>query len=253
MIKKSVSVCIATYNGEKYIAEQLDSILTQIGSDDEVIIVDDNSNDNTLKVINSIGDSRIKIHQLQENIGHVKAFEVALSIAEKNIIFLSDQDDIWVSDKYQRVLAEFDAKDNPVLVVHGLSTINSVGELILSNWLTFDTSISAGFNLLAKEVIKPSVFGSAAAFRSSLLELMLPFPKLLYAHDHWLVICASMTNSTKFMSGNYVKRRIHENNITPKHGGTLFNKIFNRVIFVGLIFITLIRLKKKGFNFGKQR
>jgi glycosyltransferase involved in cell wall biosynthesis len=241
MSRNSVSVCIATYNGEKYIAEQLESILTQIDIDDEVIIVDDNSYDNTVKIINSIGDSRIKIHQLQENNGHINAFQVALSIAEKNIIFLSDQDDIWVSDKYQRVLSEFDSKDNPVLVVHGLSTINSVGDLILSNWLSFDTHYSSGFKLLSQEFVKPSVFGSATAFKSSLLELMLPFPEELYTHDHWLVICASITGETKFLSGRYVRRRIHDNNLTPKNGVTIFKKVVNRTIFLKLIFTAIFR------------
>ena len=250
MSKNNVSVCMATYNGEKYIAEQLHSILTQINTSDEVIIVDDNSCDNTIKIINSIGDSRIKIIQLKENIGHIKAFEVALSIAEKDIIFLSDQDDIWTPRKYQRVLAEFDSKDNPVLVVHGLSTINSDGELIFSKWLSFETGLSKGLPLLAQEFIKPRVFGSASAFKISLLKLMLPFPKTLYAHDHWLLICASMVSDTKFLNGQYVKRRVHQNNITPTNGLNLFKKIFNRILFIGLIFIILFRLRKGEFNCG---
>jgi glycosyltransferase involved in cell wall biosynthesis len=217
MNKNNVSVCIATYNGEKYIFEQVQSILTQINNEDEVIVVDDASNDQTVKIISSMGDSRIKITQLYKNIGHVKAFEIALSISKNDIIFLSDQDDVWVPGKYQRTLAEFSSKDNPTLIVHGLSTINSCGELVSNRFLLFDTGTQLKFLLLVQEFLKPRVFGSASAFKSCLLKLMLPFPKFVYAHDHWLVICASIVGQTKFLSGQYVKRRIHDNNITPKN------------------------------------
>ena len=129
----SVSVCIATYNGEMFIEEQLVSILSQIDVRDEVIIVDDASTDRTLKLVENLADDRVKIVALEENIGHTKAFERAISFASKDIIFLSDQDDIWFPGKYQRVLEEFSTKESPILVVHSLSLINSVGKEIYVN------------------------------------------------------------------------------------------------------------------------
>ena len=82
----SVSVCMATYNGEQFIEQQLVSILSQIDKRDEVILVDDASTDRTLKLVKDLADDRIKIVALENNVGHVKAFEIAISSASKEII-----------------------------------------------------------------------------------------------------------------------------------------------------------------------
>lgn len=94
-----ISVCMATYNGEEYIKEQLESILCQLGEMDEIIISDDGSTDNTLNIIESYNDSRIKIHINTGKHGFVYNFENALQKAKGEYIFLSDQDDIWLPEK----------------------------------------------------------------------------------------------------------------------------------------------------------
>ena len=106
-----ISVCIATYNGEKYIAEQLNSILSQIGKDDEVLVSDDGSTDGTIAVIKSINDLRIKvlpppiqIQQTSRNewftINKITAnFLNAIKYAKGDTVYLSDQDDVWLPDK----------------------------------------------------------------------------------------------------------------------------------------------------------
>ena len=99
-----ISVCIATYNGEKYIREQLDSILPQLGLDDEVIISDDSSTDNTLKIIEEYNDCRIKIFSNNKFYSPILNFENALKKAQGDFIFLSDQDDIWKSNKVEVVM-----------------------------------------------------------------------------------------------------------------------------------------------------
>ena len=97
------SICIATYNGEKYIHQQLTSILSQINIDDEVIISDDDSTDNTIEIIKSLNDKRIKI--IHGGFHHFKwHFANALQHSKGEYIFLSDQDDIWVEGKYQACL-----------------------------------------------------------------------------------------------------------------------------------------------------
>ena len=93
-----ISVCIATYNGEKYIKEQLLSILPQLGKKDEVIISDDHSTDNTLDIVKGLNDNRIKIVMNNREKGYTSNFENALSYAIGDYIFLSDQDDIWMSN-----------------------------------------------------------------------------------------------------------------------------------------------------------
>ena len=248
MHKSTASVCMATYNGEKFIVAQLHSILEQIGLNDEVIIVDDSSVDGTVHEIEKINDSRVKVIVLQENVGHVRAFEEALRNATNDIIFFADQDDIWCSDKYSKVLEKFKVEIPPCLVVHSLSAINEDSSFLSELWLPLKAARESGIKLLIGELLKPRVFGSAAAFKRSILKIMLPFPKGVYAHDHWLTICAGLTGKSDFMSDNLVYRRIHNNNVTPVNGLSYFFKIHYRLIFAYLVLVGWFRLVLRRYQ-----
>ena len=99
-----ISVCIATYNGERYIAKQLDSILEQLRDDDEVVVSDDSSGDKTLEIIQSYQDKRIKLFPNQKFRSPIFNFENALKQATGSYIFLSDQDDLWGPGKVETAL-----------------------------------------------------------------------------------------------------------------------------------------------------
>ncbi len=232
---------MASYNGESFIVEQIDSILKQIGTDDELIIVDDCSTDKTLSLLKNTNDSRIRLFQTDKNVGHVGAFEMALSRASNDIIFLSDQDDIWKPSKYDLTLQEFQHDAKLAFVVHSLSAADERGNLICDDWLSLTPACKHRSQLLLAELIKPQVFGSASAFRRELLALMLPFPIFVYAHDHWLLICAAINGEYKFLSDHLVLRRIHENNVTPKSGLSITKKVYYRSIFVLLILTGIFR------------
>ena len=112
-----ISVCIATYNGEKYLRKQLDSILNQLEYNDEVIISDDGSSDETLNIISSYNDKRIHVFHNKGEHGVVKNFENGLNHVLGDYIFLCDQDDIWKSNKVQVVLNELkDAKKDVIAI-----------------------------------------------------------------------------------------------------------------------------------------
>tara|TARA_B100000780_G_C21126955_1_gene457742 strand:- start:2470 stop:3270 length:801 start_codon:yes stop_codon:yes gene_type:complete len=242
------SVCIATYNGEKFIAQQLVSILNQLKPNDEIIIVDDASSDRTLNEIRKINDSRIELIVLDINIGHVLAFEKALEKTNNEIIYFSDQDDVWSSQKCIKVLDKFYKENDSCLVVHSLSSINKEGKLISDNWLALPEVNKKGYKFLLSELFQSKIFGSAAAFKSTLLQIILPFPKFVYAHDHWLSICAGLTGNTSFMSENLVDRRIHDNNVTPRDGLNFFFKIKYRLIFIYLIIVACLRIFQRGYK-----
>jgi glycosyltransferase involved in cell wall biosynthesis len=247
-----VSVCLASYNGGKFIEKQLSSILSQINALDEVILVDDASKDNTLQIVKNITDSRIKIVPLKYNVGHVKAFEKAIALASNEIIFLSDQDDIWFPGKYQRILEEFNVDESTVLVVHSFASINEFGEDIAHDWLSQRAAKVSGLSFLFRELLKPSVFGSASAFKSSLREIMLPFPDYVYAHDHWLTVCASIAGNSKFIVDNLVYRRIHLYNLTPKNGLRYSKKLYVRLLFLRMIFSMFYRLTSNAYKNSKR-
>src|SRR5690554_2119128 len=111
-----ISVCMATYNGGRYIEEQLNSILSQLGPDDEVIICDDCSTDNTVEKATAIGDSRIKIFRNEKNLGYIRNFEKSVVLANGDYIFLSDQDDIWPSGRIALMLSAMKSASKSVVV-----------------------------------------------------------------------------------------------------------------------------------------
>jgi len=241
---------MATFNGEKFIDAQLLSILHQIGVNDEVIIIDC-SNDSTVQKIKQIDDCRVRLIVMPETVGHVRAFEEALENAVNEIIFFSDQDDIWSDDKYIKVLTRFSKEKSPCLVVHSLSTMNENGDLISDQWLSLPETSIGGFKFLLRELLKPRVFGSAAALKRNVLKIMLPFPKGVYAHDHWLTICAGITGHSDFIKDILVYRRVHNNNLTLVGGLNYYLKICYRLFFTYLVFVAYFRIFFWSYKDGK--
>ena len=96
---------MATFNGERFLQEQIGSILAQLDPNDEVVVVDDASQDATVDVIEQIGDARVKVVRHADNRGYVPTFEEALSLARGQYIFLSDQDDIWTPGRVELMIA----------------------------------------------------------------------------------------------------------------------------------------------------
>ena len=122
-MRPKVSVAMATYNGEKYIKEQIQSILDNLMQDDELIISDDGSNDKTLDIISAFNDDRIKVINGPKN-GIKQNFSNAIEKTTGDIIFLSDQDDIWMKDKVKKVLEQFEKKSDVTLIVHNAKIVN---------------------------------------------------------------------------------------------------------------------------------
>lgn len=223
------SVCIATYNGEEYIVEQLQSILEQLKEDDEVIVSDDGSTDHTLNVVTSIGDKRIKIihnhcHGVQGN------FENALRHSIGDIIFLSDQDDVWLPGKYERCIEELKRVDlvctNSMITDEKLNIVN----------IDFFSLYHSGVGVL-KNVLTNTYYGSCMAFRHSLLDYALPFPATKeIGHDIWLGLVAEMTGKVRFIGTPYLLYRRHIGTSTNTTGlwkrsnRPLWKKIWSRVV-----------------------
>lgn len=238
-----VSVCMASYNGERYIREQLHSILDQIGKDDEVIIVDDASTDETVKIIESIADPRIKLVTQNNNLGHVKSFESSISLASNEIIILSDQDDIWHPGKYQLTLEEFKKQNSLMLLVHSLSSIDEDGHIISREWISLPAVSLSGIKFIFFEIFNPRVWGSASAFRNDILDIFLPFPKYVYKHEDWLIICAALKGNSQLKKDSHVFHRLHDQNVTSKNKINLnyLKKIYIRLLYVPMICVAFYR------------
>lgn len=216
-----VSVCLATYNGEKYIKTQLLSILAQIGNGDEIIISDDGSSDKTINIINQICDPRIKIFYNQ-NHGLVHNFENALYHVKGDYIFLSDQDDEWMPNKVEVCLAYLQDYD---CVVSDSYICDDNGEIIKDSFFSLNkTRRGKYYNLL----IKSGYIGCCMAFRSVILPRVLPFPDDIPLHDMWIGNLASFKFRLTWSPNKLVKYRRHGNNAScaaEKSNYSLFDKI----------------------------
>lgn len=223
------SVCVTTYNGERYIEQQLRSILEQIAADDEVIVSDDGSTDNTLKIVDSIGDKRIRIrhssaHYFKDN------FIEAMCEAKGDIIFLSDQDDVWLPGKYERCIKELEEVD---LVCTNSEMTDGELNIIEPNFFSIYHSGPGVF----KNALNNTYYGSCMAFRRSLLKAALPMPSTReIGHDIWLGLVAEMTGKVRFIDTPYLLYRRHEDAKTSTNGllhrskRPLWLKVWSRVV-----------------------
>lgn len=200
--KKRISVCIATYNGEKFIYSQLQSILTQLLETDEVIISDNRSTDNTVKIIESFNDPRIKIIFYNKR-NLVKNFENALLHACGEYIFLSDQDDIWHADKIQIMMNKLKSYD----IV--LSDCIAVDDELHVIWNSFYKINKSGQGLL-KNIIKNSYIGCCMAFNRKILEVSLPFPENTPMHDWWIGLIGEKLGTVSFLNDKLILYRRHK-------------------------------------------
>ena len=202
-----ISVCMASFNGERFIKDQLQSILKQISKDDELIISDDASTDNTVAIIHAINDRRIKCVINEGEHGYTRNFENALRYATGDVIFLSDQDDIWCDNK---VLMMTEAlKDNDLVVSDARVVDGTLKTLHESHFQIF--KVQAGF---VSNFIGTRYIGACMAFNRKLLGLVLPFPSnaKLCPHDYWIAIVAEMYAKVGLVKQPLILYRRHENN-----------------------------------------
>ena len=202
-----VSVCLATYNGQKYIKEQLVSIVSQLSADDEVIVSDDGSTDDTLAIIAGFDDKRIRVVHNQSEHGYTPNFENALKHASGDIVVLSDQDDVWMPNKLSIIkkdLAQADMVVSDAEVVDG--NLNVISE---SLW-----SLSSPYHTFWGNIFRFSYLGCCMAFRRPVLEVALPFPSrhLMATHDNWLFLVGKSCFKVCFEKEPLIKYRRHKQN-----------------------------------------
>ena len=239
-----ISVCLASYNGERYIADQIASILEQLPPDGELIVSDDASTDSTLAVVRSFDDPRIRLFAHERNLNYVGNFERAIAAAMGDIVFLSDQDDEWTPDKIDTVLAAFAEHPDAAMVVHALLDVDEEGTPLphqSSLWKPSDAGRRRGAAFLIRQIVKGQVFGCTTAFRRSLLDTLLPFPPLTYAHDHWLAVAAPMAGPVVLLNERLVRYRHHGANVSPRTSLSLGDQVKARAKLATLAATALIR------------
>ncbi|MCS5716595.1 glycosyltransferase [Herbiconiux sp. CPCC 205763] len=212
------SVCMATYRGSAYVAEQIESIVAQLGPDDELVIVDDCSPDDTVAVIvatiDRLGESRVFLTRTNENVGYVRAFEAAIRRARGRYVFLSDQDDVWTPGRHEAMIAGL---GHSLVVAGNHSILGRAGARLWYPPLRSQQSRNHLANLFAIMIGYRPYFGCAMGFRREAIEGgILPIPTYVReSHDVWIAITGNVRRSIRHLDQVVVERRLHDTNQTP--------------------------------------
>lgn len=205
-----ISVALAAYKGEKYIAKQIESILSQLGGNDELIVSDDYPAGKTRDIVESMAVSDCRIKYIEgEGKGVVRNFENALKACSGDVIFLCDQDDVWMHDKVETVMKEFES--GAELVLH--DALITDAELKTVNPSCFSVH---GANLsFVKNFVKNTFVGCCMAFTKELLAETMPFPDGIAMHDWWIALVALKKKRKTVLVGKpLIKWRRHGENVT---------------------------------------
>ncbi len=204
-----ISIVLATYNGSKYIREQLDSVLSQTYPNIEIIIVDDGSKDETLKIITDYQHNydNISLFPNEQNLGYIKTFEKGMLLAKGEFIALCDQDDFWLPEKIQLL---YDNIEDYLLIYHDSELVDSS---LTSYGINFsDKKRMKSFDSCLVFVTDNCIPGHTTLIRKKLVQLATPFPTTI-PHDHWLAFVASMNGGVKFLNKPLVRYRNHDANV----------------------------------------
>lgn len=227
MDKVRCSIVMATYNGEKYIKEQIDSILSNMNESDELIISDDGSTDTTIEIIKSYQDHRFRLLEGPKK-GVKQNFANGISNAKGEYIFLADQDDIWLNGKIDILLNIFDER-NCSLVIHDCIVTDDNLNTVIDSFFRLRKS----GNGMIKNIIKNSYIGCCMCFKKELVKYILPIPENIEMHDQWIGILAETKGSgSVFVNNKLIQYRRHEKNVSSMKHYKVSRMLMNRINLV---------------------
>jgi Glycosyl transferase family 2 len=228
-MKHKISIALCTYNGAKYLSPQLESYLAQTYPPDELIVCDDRSQDETVSILNGFAERSpfpARIFVNEQNVGSTKNFEKAISRCSGEVIFLSDQDDVWAPNKIQRVVKEFD-NDHEVGMVFSEAELvdetlrplgGNLSDAILEGNSPHTIKVHMGHSGVIKQedllltLLRTNIVaGTTLAFRAKYNKAIVPIPTGIHGviHDRWIALVISMTAKSVFLTEPLVKYRQH--------------------------------------------
>jgi glycosyltransferase involved in cell wall biosynthesis len=231
----TLSIAMCTYNGERFLQEQLDSFLSQTRLPDELVVCDDGSQDDTIAILKAFSQEApfsVIIHQNEKNLGYGKNFEKVASLSSKDIILFSDQDDIWLPDKLEKISVVFSNNPGVGLVFSDASMVDdNLHDLGYSLW-----DVSAINNKDLKIYLpehftpyffkRPFIVGCTTALKTDICRILLPLPDH-WTHDQWLPFGASILSKVASLPVKLIKYRQH----ISQFSGQKKLEFFERFIF----------------------
>ena len=237
----NVSVLMTTYNGESFIKEQLDSVVKQLEKTDELIISDDGSTDNTIKIIKEYLRENIKLFDGPHN-GVIKNFEYAFSKSSNNVILFCDQDDIWNENKIKTIKDRFKKEPTIGVIMHDANIMHDIpGDS--DNTIFRNRKARHG---ILKNVVASSYYGCCMAITRDYMLKIMPFPPNTLSYDQYIGNCAEIDKTTMFISDKLIYHREHANNWSKKQD--IFSRLGIRMNYIEGIFSYKSGINKKESN-----
>ena len=224
---------MAVKNGAQFVKEQIDSIIPQLGENDELIISDDHSTDDTCLIIRSYNDPRIRLISNPHS-GIISNFENSLLLSRGEFIFLCDQDDVWVSNKVSLSLQHLVNYD---LVISDCLIISQQHQKKKGSFFELNHSGKG----LVKNLIRNSYMGCCMAFHRKVLEKAIPFPKKIPMHDLWIGLIGELYFNVAFIPDKLVYHRRHSNNASSSSEKSPYS-LLQKINFRYKVVKNLIRL-----------
>lgn len=213
---ETIDILLATYNGEKYLKCQLDSILNQTYKNIRILINDDCSTDKTREILEEYSDkdNRILVNYNDKNLGYIKNFENLLKRVESRIFMLSDQDDYWMPEKVEKTYNKF-IKEEADLVFTDLEPVDENLKTItpsMVKFMKFKQNIKK-YNDYRLVFLRNCVTGCTILSKKELIQKYLPIPESkIMVHDWWMSLIISQTGKLVFLDETTIKYRQHGNN-----------------------------------------
>ncbi len=214
-----LSVAMATYNGEKFLKEQLDSILNQTRLPDEIVISDDASTDRTPEILIEYKEKYPKLIKLllnKANVGFVKNFERAIMNTTGDLVALSDQDDVWLPEKLEKESKILKEHQDIGMVFCDLEIVDEeLKMLVPSLWKTRKWDLDGiikGRKFFEMIVDSNRVTGCTIVIRRDVLRKLIPFDKRVFVHDHWLAVGSALLTDVYAFNKPLVLYRQHSSN-----------------------------------------
>lgn len=247
-----ISVCLASHNGALYLAEQIASILEQLSLADELIIVDDCSTDNTLDVIQAFDDERIQIYGNTSQLGHVKSFAKAIARAKGDIVFLSDQDDIWPPGRVKTMVNAMNTQGVAVIAAN-FHRIDKAGQTLAAPSVQLRSADSTKYltNILGIFLGRRPYYGCTMAFRGHFRDQLLPIPGFVESHDLWIALAANLESEIHHLEDSVLQKRTHANNVSSRQRRALPIVFISRLRLLASVFILLWRAWQPKKDNGK--
>ena len=232
---------MTVFNGREFLREQLDSVLAQLHQGDELLVIDDASTDGSLESVRSQAPPQLRIITNAHNLGVVRSFGRGLALASHDVVFLCDQDDVWLPGKRAAYVAEFERDPATYAVISDCEVIDGEGKVLAPSFM----ATRGGFSSSVSSTLWRNRFiGCAMAVRRSLLQIALPLPDSLPMHDMWLGALASIFGRVIYLPHPYLRYRRHGGNYTQRRSRMPWQRrLAWRLTLASLLALRVVRVR----------